>query len=52
MTCLTVHQFGGWYGLVLNNRRRIIYTTDARETEFAARQAANLWMLSKQGRAA
>lgn len=51
MTCVAVHQLGGWFGYVLNARRRVVFVTGSMPTEFAARRAANLFMLKQQGRA-
>jgi hypothetical protein len=52
MRCITCHQFGGWHGFVLNARRRVVYATAGHLTEYAARAAANAWMIQQRGRAA
>lgn len=49
MQCVTVHSHGGWFGYVLNNRRRVVFSTGAFPTEPAARRAANLFMLKQRG---
>lgn len=52
MQIVCVHQQGGWFGYVLNNRRRVVFSTGSMPSEFLARRAANLWQLKQQGRAA